>query len=146
MVRVVMADSMDANGFSTGQALSGTISVGDSNTPVSGSGGVTDGSGVDAQATELDREKTIHDMNEFIIESYKLRMDKILSDLNDNIKRFPPDTQVRILRQVSLSVNEKLKLLESRDVSPNRKEILTAILTYIETRIDESVNRINRER
>jgi len=79
-----------------------------------------------------DKEKTINDINTFLIESYKLKIDRILANLNISIERITNNdttAQARLLEKIRGDVSSKIEVINSRSISENRKKILSSIFS-----------------
>jgi len=125
------------------------------------SGETTDGSGgiisentdtgavVVETKTETAKERTMNDINTFLIESYKLKIDKVLMDLNTSIEkatRNDPDAQITLLEKIRNDIGTKVHLLGSPQVSINRKKILTAVFKYIQQNLDTSISKLSKQK
>lgn len=96
-----------------------------------------------------EREKTINDINAFLIESYKLKIDKILSDLNASLERATkndPDAQIQLLKKIQSDIGVKVEIIESKQVSQNRKKILSSIFAYIHESLDKTIEKLATEK
>lgn len=92
-----------------------------------------------------DREKTINDINTFLIESYKLKIDKILTNLNLSIERVTNNdvvAQAKLLEKIRGDVSAKLQIINSRNISENRKKILFTVFSYIQENLDAKISRL----
>lgn len=92
-----------------------------------------------------EREKTINDINTFLIESYKLKIDKILANLNLSIERVThndPIAQAKLLEKIRGDVNTKLQIINSRNISENRKKILFSIFSYIQENLENKISQL----
>lgn len=92
--------------------------------------GVLDaGSGTKTETIEekKDKEKTINDINTFLIESYKIKIDHILANLNISLERVTnndPVAQAKLLEKIRNDISIKIQAINSRNISVNRKKIL----------------------
>jgi hypothetical protein len=87
-----------------------------------------------------DKKKLEQDLNLLLIESYKIKLDKILDKLNDNIKNEIKEKQIKILTNVFISVSNKIDIVKANQkISKNRKEILIAILSHIKNSIEQAI-------
>ena len=116
--------------ISSGSADTGSLTTQSGSADASGG---TDDSGV----SEHDR--TIHEINAFLINSYKHKFDAIFATIRGRFSEFSPERQVELYHQISLSVAQKLAFISSSDtISKNRREVLSSVLTYIQYRVDEA--------
>ena len=89
-----------------------------------------------------EKEKTINDINTFLIETYKLKIDKILSNLNTSLERVTnndPAAQAQLLEKIRGDINTKIQVINSRKISENRKIILSSIFSYIQENLDSKI-------
>jgi hypothetical protein len=92
--------------------------------------------------TEREKQKAIDDMNAFLIESYKIKLDKLLSDVYRavrNASKDDPAIQVLLLKRVLAEINAKMDSIAGRDVSPNRKKILLSVFAYLQKDVEEKI-------
>lgn len=92
-----------------------------------------------------DREKTINDINTFLIETYKLKIDRILANLNTSIERVTnndPVAQAKLLEKIRGDIDAKIQIINSRDISENRKKILSSVFAYIQENLEASISRL----
>jgi len=85
-----------------------------------------------------ERQKTYDNMNTLLIQSYKTKLDKILSDVYDsveNVAKEDPALQAAILEKIAEEIDKKMEGMEKQGVSPNRKKILVSIFTYLKSDI-----------
>lgn len=100
------------------------------------------------QETETEKkgkEKTINDINTFLIESYKIKIDKILANLNLSIERITNNdllAQVQLLGKIRNDISIKIQTMNSRDVSENRRKILSSIFSYIQANLDAKISQL----
>lgn len=81
-------------------------------------------------------------MNAFLIESYKIKLDKLLSDVYRavrNASKDDPAIQVLLLKRVLAEINAKMDSIAGRDVSPNRKKILLSVFAYLQKDVEEKI-------
>ncbi len=81
-------------------------------------------------------------MNAFLIESYKIKLDKLLSDVYRavrNASKDDPAIQVLLLKRVLTEINAKMDSIAGRDVSPNRKKILLSVFAYLQKDVEEKI-------
>jgi len=96
-----------------------------------------------------DKEKTINDINTFLIESYKLKIDRILANLNISIERITNNdttAQARLLEKIRGDVSSKIEVINSRSISENRKKILSSIFSYIQENLDAKISKLVRQK
>lgn len=95
-----------------------------------------------------EKDTIVKNLNTILIETYKAKFAKILSDLNENIKEKKKDEKLKIFSTVILSISDKIKLINSDkvDVSENRKEILIAVLKYIKQDVELKMQSISKEK
>ena len=89
----------------------------------------TSGTSEDAD-TLMERQKTYDNMNALLIQSYKTKLDKILSDVYssvENVAKEDPALQAAILERIAEEIDAKIANLEKQTISPNRKKILLSI-------------------
>jgi hypothetical protein len=90
--------------------------------------------------SEEDKAKLEKNLNFLLIESYKAKLDKIIDQLKDNIKDENKETQLKILSSVTISVNNKINIIQPmKNISKNRKEILLTILWYIKVKTEKEI-------
>lgn len=92
-----------------------------------------------------DREKTINDINTFLIETYKLKIDRILANLHTSIERVTnndPVAQAKLLEKIRGDISAKIQIINSRDISENRKKILSSVFSYIQENLDADISRL----
>lgn len=92
-----------------------------------------------------EREKTINDINTFLIESYKLKIDRILANLNLSIERVTnnnPVAQAKLLEKIRGDVNTKIQIINSRNISENRRKILFSVFSYIQENLDNKISHL----
>jgi len=147
----IFADEITgASGSITTESGSSVITESGSSVITESGSSVTPENTQSGQLTEKqkEREKTINDINTFLIESYKIKIDKILIDLNTSIVRATkndPVAQVQLLQKIQTDIRSKVLILESRRISENRKKILSAVFSYIQSNIDDSIKKISKE-
>lgn len=96
-----------------------------------------------------DREKTINDINTFLIESYKIKIDKILANLNMSLERVTnndPAAQAKLLEKIRGDISTKLQIINSRNVSENRKKILSSVFSYIQENLDAKISKLVQQK
>ncbi|MFA6090949.1 MAG: hypothetical protein WC774_04200 [Candidatus Gracilibacteria bacterium] len=99
----------------------------------------------ETEAEKKDKEKTINDINTFLIESYKIKIDKILANLNLSIERIThndPVAQAQLLGKIRGDISIKIQTINSRNISENRRKILSSIFTYIQANLDAKISQL----
>ncbi|OIP55005.1 hypothetical protein AUK10_00185 [Candidatus Gracilibacteria bacterium CG2_30_37_12] len=99
----------------------------------------------ETEEQKKDKEKTINDINTFLIESYKIKVDKILANLNLSIERVTnnnPIAQAQLLEKIRSAINVKIQTINSRDVSENRRKILSSVFSYIQANLDAKISQL----
>ncbi len=96
---------------------------------------------------DTDKIKLEQNLNKFIIEAYKAKLNQILDELNSNIKDEKKETQIKILSNVLISVNDKIGfILPKKNIWKNRKEVLLSILKHIKWSLEQNIkNLIDKE-
>jgi len=97
---------------------------------------------------QKERKKTIDNINTFLIESYKIKIDKIFSNLSISLERATqndPVLQIQFLKKMRSDIGTKMNALDSHNVSVNRKKILGAVFSYIQKNIDDSINNLAKK-
>lgn len=97
---------------------------------------------------EKEREKTINNINTFLIESYKIKIDKIFSNLSISLEKATqndPALQIQFLKKMRGDIGTKMNALDSHDISVNRKKILGAVFSYIQKNIDDSISNLAKK-
>lgn len=92
-----------------------------------------------------EREKTINDINTFLIESYKLKIDRILANLNISLERVTnnnPVAQTKLLEKIRGDINTKIQVINTHSISENRKKILSSIFSYIQENLDAKISKL----
>lgn len=115
------------------------------------SGSVDTASGISEEedAARKDKEKTINDINTFLIESYKLKIDKILSNLNISLERVTdndPIAQAKLLEKIRNDIDTKIQVINTRTISENRKKILSSIFSYIQENLDAKISKLVQDK
>lgn len=112
---------------------------------VSGSGEDSLFSEQDEDERKKEREKTINDINTFLIETYKLKIDRILANLNTSLERVTnndPVAQAKLLEKIRGDIDAKMQIINSRNISENRKKILSSVFSYIQESLDANISRL----
>ncbi len=99
----------------------------------------------ETEAEKKDKEKTMNDINTFLIESYKIKVDKILANLNLSLERVTngdPVAQAQLLEKIRSAISVKIQTINSRDVSENRRKILSSVFSYIQANLDAKISQL----
>ena len=100
----------------------------------------TSASGSEEETPQImaERQKTYDTMNTLLIQSYKTKLDKILSDVYvsvENVAKEDPAPHAAILEKIAEEIDKKMESMEKQGISPNRKKILVSIFTYLKSDI-----------
>lgn len=98
--------------------------------------GSPDGTDVDEERRE--KQKVVDDVNAFLIESYKVKLDKILAGVYRSVRNASnedPELEAALLNRVLLEIRTKTQAIADRNISVNRKKILLAVFSYLESDI-----------
>lgn len=95
-----------------------------------------------------DKTRLYKNLNNLLIESYKIKYNKILLDLKENIKNKSKEDKLKILSTVIYSTQNKIDLIESGKIvlTDNRREILISILTHIKDQIEAQIQEVAKEK
>jgi|GEM_PF-5448631 len=102
----------------------------------------------EAQEQQKERAKTIDNINTFLIESYKIKIDKIFSNLSISLEKATqndPAVQIKLLKKMRGDITVRMNDLDTKDISTNRKKILSAVFSYIQKNIDDSINNLAKK-
>lgn len=105
-------------------------------------------SGEELIIQQKERAKTIDNINTFLIESYKIKIDKIFSNLSISLEKATnadPVVQIKLLKKMRGDIDAKMGILDSHNISVNRKKILGAVFSYIQKNIDDSINNLAKK-
>ncbi len=144
--KVVSSSTFTGDTVSTGSIASTGTSA-----EIDASGSVDIGTGTSAESEALrkDKEKTINDINTFLIESYKLKIDKILSNLNISLERVTdndPIAQAKLLEKIRNDIDTKIQVINTRTISENRKKILSSVFSYIQENLDAKISKLVQDK
>lgn len=137
---------------STGDTVStgATTTTATGNVEADASGSVDSSTGTSEESEAAkDKEKTINDINTFLIESYKLKIDKILSNLNISLERVTdndPIAQAKLLEKIRNDIDTKIQVINTRTISENRKKILSSIFSYIQENLDAKISKLVQDK
>ena len=87
----------------------------------------------------------INDINTFLIESYKIKIDHILANLNISLERVTnndPVAQAKLLEKIRNDISLKIQVINSRSISENRKKILSSVFSYIQENLDAKISKL----
>lgn len=118
----------------------GTFDQGDSEESDSGSEDP-----VDQEDRQRERQKAVDDVNAFLIESYKIKLDRALADVYQSVRAAAKDdssVQTSILKRILSEIETKVQALSDRPVGPNRKKILLAVFSYMKADIESKIRSI----
>ena len=94
-----------------------------------------------------ERTKTINDINTFLISSYKLKVDRVLAELNASIGKATNNdinAQIQLLKKIQGDIAMKEEILRSKPISKNRKKILEAVFAHIQWNLSETIKKISK--
>ncbi|MDD5198122.1 MAG: hypothetical protein PHN60_04675 [Candidatus Gracilibacteria bacterium] len=103
----------------------------------------------ETEEQKKDKEKTINDINTFLIESYKIKIDKILANLNISLERVTnnnPAAQSKLLEKIRGDISTKIQIINSRNISENRKKILSSVFSYIQENLNTKIFRLAQQK
>lgn len=99
----------------------------------------------ETMAEKKDKEKTINDINTFLIESYKIKIDRVLANLNTSLERITNNdsvAQAKLLEKIRSDISMKIQIINSRSISENRKKILSSVFSYIQENLDTKISKL----
>ncbi len=136
---------------SSGAIITETGSTQTNTGTVASTGTVVTNSGAKQETEEekKDKEKTINDINTFLIESYKIKIDRILMNLNLSLERITnndPIAQAKLLDKIRVDINTKIQVINSRNLSENRKKILSSVFSYIQENLEAKISKLVRQK
>ena len=91
---------------------------------------------------EKEKQKAIDDVNAFLIESYKIKLDKLLDDVYRSVRtaaKDDPALQSMLLKRVLAEINAKMDSIAGRNITPNRKKILLSVFSYLKKDIEAKI-------
>lgn len=103
----------------------------------------------ETEEQKKDKEKTINDINTFLIESYKIKIDKILANLNMSLERVTnnnPVAQSKLLEKIRGDISTKIQIINSRNISENRKKILSSVFSYIQENLNTKISHLAQQK
>ncbi len=100
------------------------------------------------QAKKEERGKIVKNLNNLLIESYKVKFSKILSNLSYNIKDKSADDKIKILSTVLITTKNKIEEIDSIDsgLSQNKKEVLEGILNHIRDTLEQQIEDVAKKK
>ncbi|MDQ1344212.1 MAG: hypothetical protein QG650_932 [Patescibacteria group bacterium] len=96
----------------------------------------------DVYEREREKQKAIDDVNAFLIESYKIKLDKLLDEVYRSVRvasKDDPALQTLLLRRVLSEIEAKMQSISERNITPNRKKILIAVFSYLKSDIESKI-------
>ncbi len=94
------------------------------------------------QDVEKEKQKAMDDVNAFLIESYKIKLDKLLDEVYRSVRvaaKDDPALQTLLLKRVLGEIENKMDSIAVRKISPNRKKILLAVFAYLRTDVQAKI-------
>lgn len=91
---------------------------------------------------EKEKQKAMDDVNAFLIESYKIKLDKLLDEVYRSVRvaaKDDPALQTLLLKRVLGEIENKMDSIAVRKISPNRKKILLAVFAYLRTDVQAKI-------
>lgn len=91
-----------------------------------------------------EKKELVKNINNIIIESYKVKFFKILNNLFDKIDNKTKEDKIKILWNILVSVESKLDLINSWkvNISKNRKEVLVSVFSFLKEQIQLKIKDI----
>jgi hypothetical protein len=103
-----------------------------------------------AQKAEIkaEKDKIAKNLNNLLIESYKVKFSKILGNLSYNIKNKSKEEKIKILSTVLITTKEKIDQIDSNkmQLSDNRKEVLEGILKHLKSELEQEIKDVAKEK
>lgn len=102
----------------------------------------TESGDVDPTEKEREKQKAMDDVNAFLIESYKIKLDKLLDDVYRSVRvaaKDDPALQTLLLKRVLAEIEAKMDSIAARPISPNRKKILLAVFSYLKSDVQSKI-------
>lgn len=94
------------------------------------------------QGAEKEKQKAMDDVNAFLIESYKIKLDKLLDEVYRSVRmaaKDDPALQTLLLKRVLGEIENKMDSIAVRKISPNRKKILLAVFAYLRSDVQAKI-------
>lgn len=91
---------------------------------------------------EKEKQKAMDDVNAFLIESYKIKLDKLLDEVYRSVRvaaKDDPALQTLLLKRVLAEIENKMDSIAVRKISPNRKKILLAVFSYLRIGVQSKI-------
>lgn len=102
----------------------------------------------DPTEKEREKQKAIDDVNAFLIESYKIKLDKLLDDVYRSVRvaaKDDPALQTLLLKRVLAEIEAKIDSIAARPISPNRKKILLAVFSYLRSDVESKIRSLGEK-
>ncbi|MFB0964820.1 MAG: hypothetical protein QMC36_03900 [Patescibacteria group bacterium] len=102
----------------------------------------------DPAEKEREKQKAIDDVNAFLIESYKIKLDKLLDDVYRSVRvaaKDDPALQTLLLKRVLVEIEAKMDSIAARTISPNRKKILLAVFSYLKSDVESKIRSLGEK-
>lgn len=102
-----------------------------------------------SQDAEKEKQKAMDDVNAFLIESYKIKLDKLLDEVYRSVRvaaKDDPALQALLLKRVLVEIESKMDSIAVRKISPNRKKILLAVFAYLRSDVKEKIKTLEEKR
>lgn len=93
-----------------------------------------------------EKQKVMDDVNAFLIESYKIKLDKILEGVYRSVQKAADDNdelQIVLLNRVLSEIRGKTQVIADRNISANRKKILLSVFSYLESDIQSKIRSLS---
>lgn len=98
---------------------------------------------------EKEKQKAMDDVNAFLIESYKIKLDKLLDEVYRSVRvaaKDDPALQALLLRRVLVEIENKMDSIAVRKISPNRKKILLSVFAYLRSDVKEKIKSLEEKK
>ena len=102
----------------------------------------------DPAEKEREKQKAMDDVNAFLIESYKIKLDKLLDDVYRSVRvaaKDDPALQTLLLKRVLAEIEAKMDSIAARPISPNRKKILLAVFSYLKSDVESKIRSLGEK-
>ena len=103
---------------------------------------------VEKQEKIRERQKAMDDINAFLIESYKFKLDKLLDEVYRSVRvasKDDPKLQTVLLRRILREIEGKIAVANEKPITPNRKKILVSVFTYLKSEIESKIRAFESE-
>ncbi|EKE27245.1 MAG: hypothetical protein ACD_3C00235G0004 [uncultured bacterium (gcode 4)] len=100
------------------------------------------------ELAKAEREKIVKNLNNMLIESYKVKFSKILGNLSYNIKDKSADDKIKIFSTVLITTNSKIEEIDANKtgLSENKKEVLEGILNHIKSTLEKQIEDVAKKK